>query len=460
MSDELISKSIQELHNLTEWAVSVQFEDLPKDVVAKAKCVFLDDLGAIICGSQEYEPSYLRQLYGVNDDNKNEATVLAAGFPTTDIFTAAELNGTAGCWVELDGGYRLAVSHAGIYSLPALLALAEKENATFDRLLTALVVGYEFGARFAESWELPNLLIHPHGVFSMIAATAACAKLKCTEKDAFFRMITTASALTINSPFDHAIRGALVRNTWTGMGARLGLYSVFVNEAGMYGLDDSPYSVFSKIYRGVFKPSVLDKDLGKRYAIMSGYHKMHACCAYMHTTLEAILELRKQYYEAGMTSEPEEILVEIHDKGTGLTQVHPKTTLGSKFSVPHAAAAAWTLGESGYYAFNGESLNNPSIRELREKVIVEPICREGNADPADRSSRVTIRFADGSSSQSFAMNSMGDPTRPLTEQQLVQKFCSMTSDILTKPEQFAEYILHYVSEQSMIEVLNVLKELQ
>src|ERR671933_793717 len=131
-----------ELPDFAEWAANLEYESFPKEVLAKARLVLLDDMGAVLGAGDEPELKAYRQKY-LAISSRPEATVLTRGFPMTDRFSAAELNGMAGCWLEVDEGYRLATSHEGIYAIPALIAVTESQGLTARELLEGLVVGYE-----------------------------------------------------------------------------------------------------------------------------------------------------------------------------------------------------------------------------------------------------------------------------------------------------------------------------
>lgn len=418
------SKVHRELSGFSEWAADLTYASLSRRVLDKARLVLMDDMGAVLGAAGESELGSYRERY-LAVGGHPEATVLAPGFAMTDRFGAAELNGTAGCWLEVDEGYRLATSHAGIYTIPALLAVAEAEDLATQELLEGLVVGYEIAARFAHAWSFPPLTIHPHGVFSPVGAAVAVAKARGYSSSELLRTIQTASALAITSPYNHATRGALARNVWTGVGARLGIMASELTMDGILGLPSSPFDVFGAALQGEWQEGALDNGLGETYAIESGYHKPYACCQYAHATIDALLELRIRHEELDWAREVESIVVETHPKGLSLDVAHPETTLGAKFSLPHAVAAGLAYGTGGPRAFTRASIEDPRVRILSEAVELRPI--GGVRDwPEDRPSRITVRLRDGSEDTAYCATATGDPSRPLSRNQLVEKFVEVT----------------------------------
>ena len=448
----------RELSDFAEWAVDLEYESLPRRVLDKARLVLLDDMGAVLGAGDEPELKAYRQNY-LAISGEPEATVLTRGFPKTDRFSAAELNGMAGCWLEVDEGYRLATSHAGIYAIPALIAVTESQNLTARELLEGLVVGYEIAARFAHAWSFPPLTIHPHGVFSPVGSAVAVAKARGYSVQELTQVILTASALAIISPYNHATRGALVRNVWTGVGARLGIMASELVRSEILGLPSSPFDSFGTALHGEWQEGAVSAELGQTYAIESGYHKPYACCQYAHATLDALLEVRSRRESLDWAKEVEHIVVETHPKGLSLDVTHPETTLGAKFSLPHAVAAGLAYGTGGPQAFTRASLGDPEVRTLAEAVELRPIAEVGPW-PEDRPSRLTVRLKDGSEESAYCATATGDPTKPLSPEDLVEKFVEVTDVTLSTQgaRELAADILGLPENLAISDLISLVKE--
>jgi 2-methylcitrate dehydratase PrpD len=448
----------RELSDFAEWAAELKYERLPSRVLDKARLVLLDDLGAMLGAGDEPELKAYRQNY-LTVSREPEATILTRGFPKADRFSAAELNGMAGCWLEVDEGYRLATSHAGIYTIPALIAVTESQDLTARELLEGLVAGYEIAARFAHAWSFPPLTIHPHGVFSPVGSAVAVAKARGYSAPELTQVILTASALAITSPYNHATRGALVRNVWTGVGARLGIMASELAGSEILGLPSSPFDSFGTALHAKWQEGTVSAELGQTYAIESGYHKPYACCQYAHATLDALLELRSDLEPIEWAQEVEHIVVETHPKGLSLDVTHPETTLGAKFSLPHAVAAGLAYGTGGPRAFTQASLGDPEVRALAEAVELRPI-QEVGPWPEDRPSRLTVCLKDGSEESAHCATATGDPTRPLSTADLVEKFVEVTDGTLSPrgARELADNVLGLPKNLATSDLISLVKE--
>ena len=208
-----------------------------------------------------------------------------------DRFSAAVANGAAADWCELDEGYRRATCHAGLYVIPALIAEAEATGASTEDTLRALVLGYEVVARFARAFPPKTLVLHPHASLAAIGAAAGVGALRRLDATLLNSALTSASTMVAPGPYRHAVEGALVRNVWPAAGAWCGMQAVEWAECGIGGAPHSPYDVFVVAFDSKLDADQFSTGLGAEWAIADGYHKVHACCQYSHSTVEAIIDL-------------------------------------------------------------------------------------------------------------------------------------------------------------------------
>ncbi|MDR5655034.1 MmgE/PrpD family protein [Ruixingdingia sedimenti] len=398
------------LRHLVGFTAGLRWGDLPADIRQRAATVFCDDLTSLIAARDEPELQALRaQLLRVG--GPAEATVLDGAQPAvrTDRYSAALANGTAADWAELDGGYRAVVCHAALYCIPALLAEAEATGASVQDLLLALVVGYETVARTAHAFSFPGLVLHPHGGLATVGAAAAVAKLRGCDPETAFRAITTAATLCLPGPFNHAVSGALIRNVWPGLCAQNGIRAVDWAPVGLTGSPWSMTEVFADIFGGTVEVAELDRDLGQDWKIAGGYHKMHACCQYAHSTVEAVLAATAGRRVAA--DDVADITVATHWKGRRLDRAQPETSLAAKFSIQHIAAATVNYGHAGATAFSADSLTDAGMIRLRDAVTIAA-WPEDLPWPNDRPSQVSLHLRDGTRLEGTCLSAPGGADQP------------------------------------------------
>ena len=427
MSKDVRQETASRVARLLEWAATVPMSAIDDRVLDRAVLVLSDDLAAMIAASGEAQVAAAQRAFAATSSG-HESTVLAAGTPKLDRYSAAAANGMAAVWAELDEGYRTAPCHAGAYAVAAGTAEAEATGASFGELLAAIAVSYEISGRFARAFPFEGFSVHPHGCFVSLGAAAAVAKLRRFSVPDFTSAVTGATSMAYAGPFSHAIEGTLVRNAWTATGAWTGMRAVDLARAGIGGATTTPYDVFAVCFKTGVEIDELTRDLGVDWAIFGGYHKVFACCQYAHAAVEANLALVKQLPAGMSASDIDEIVVETHPKGMTLTTIEPETVLAAKFSFPHILAASAMLGTGSARAFFGETLTDQRISALRRRVRLAPYAPIGNW-PNDRPGRVTWRLKDGRTLQAQSINARGGTDMPFSAAELMDKSQELTAGL-------------------------------
>ena len=398
----------EQLTKLCAWVPSVTARDIPEPIMRRAATVLCDDIAAIVAARDEPEVIKLQNRMVARATAK-ESTVFNGRGGRADRFSAAVANGAAADWCELDEGYRRATCHAGLYVIPALIAEAEATGASTEETLRALVLGYEVAARFARAFPPKALVLHPHASLAAIGAAAGVGVLRRLDATLLNAALTSASTMVAPGPYRHAVEGALVRNVWPAAGAWCGMQAVEWAECGIGGAPHSPYDVFVTAFNSKLVADQFTAGLGDEWAIADGYHKVHACCQYSHSTVEAIIGLHDKLGDR--MKHVQRLAVETHPLGMTLDNREPATSLAAKFSIPHIAAATCLYGHAGAEAFAGSRLNDAPLSVLREKVELVPY-ENVPAWPNDRPARVTVTLDDDSAHTSECISARGGPDKP------------------------------------------------
>lgn len=409
MSDSR-AECVVALRRLTEWAVSVDVAGIPEKVLQRAARVLADDLAAIVGARDEPEVRAFHERT-LRRAGVAEATVFRGGRSRTDRISAAVANALAADWLELDEGYRPTSCHAGLYVIPALLAESEARNLRFGEMLRALILSYEITTRLARAWKLRRQNIQPHGRFAAVGTAAGIALTRAPDGQLLVASLGTAVTLSGLSPRSHLAEGILSRNVWPAAGAWAGMMSVEWAECGIGGTLSAFYDAYGALLGGLLDARVLVEDLGDEWGILDGYTKIYACCQHLHSAVEAALALQQEL-PADSLDTIEAITVATHPLALQLREPSPTTTLGAKFSMPHAVAAGLLLGSGGAEAFATSTLADPAIQALRTRVMIEPYAPE-LPPPNDRPSRVVVRLRDGRSFRKECLSALGGPDRPL-----------------------------------------------
>ena len=410
---------------LVDWVAAVRLEDIPAPVLRKAALVIADNVAAMIAARDEPEVAAVHaQLLAAG--GRPEATIFRGGSARTDRVSAALANGIAGSWCELDEGYRLAPCHAGLYTLPALLAEAEVLDLSVARTLRAAVLSYELTARIARCWVFPQLALHPHPQTAAIGGAAAAGIARGFDAQRLREAVTASATLITVGDYRHAVEGALVRNVWAAVGSSNGMRAADWAQCGIGGMARGPYAVYTELLGQPPAPQHLTAQLGREWAITQGYHKMHACCQSTHSAVEAMLMARERAARDKASAEIERIVLETHRPG--MSNKAPATTLAAKFSFEHVVATTQVHGHAGHEAFAASTLDDPQVARLREHVELKQFA-PALPRPHDRPARLTLHFADGTSIATECLSARGGPDQPFDEAVILDKVERIARDV-------------------------------
>lgn len=405
--------SAAHLQTLAEWTASVEIAHIPPAVLRKAARLLADDLAATIGARDEPE---VRRFHGrvLQRRASPEATVWNGAGVRTDRLWAAVANAVAADWLELDEGYRPTPCHGGLYVLPALLAHAEATRMQFGDVLRALVLGYEIVTRVALTWRPRRMTMQAHGRFAAIGAAAGIGVATRLEARELAMSLGAAATVIGPSPRSHLEAGVLMRNAWPASGAWNGMMAIEWANCGITGAPTALHDVYGTVLDGDARPAELVAQLGDRWAVLDGYTKVYACCQHLHSAVEAAVDLRGRHPDAASVQDIKEIRVECHPLARSLSDATPHTTLGAKFSMPHAVAAALVFGDGGAMAFSAQVLHDPTVARLRRLVKMRA-WTGGLEPPNDRPARIVVTLRAGREVTGECLSARGGPDRPLPE---------------------------------------------
>jgi 2-methylcitrate dehydratase PrpD len=410
---------------LLAWAAGLGYDDVPETARRRMALIMADDIAAILSAQDEPEVfAFHKHLR--NESSRGEATLLRAGGPKVEARSAALGNGLAASWNEMDEGYRKSPCHAGIYLLPALFAVAERDGLSLREVMRAGIGAYEITARFARAWRSIMPPLHPHGIFNSVGAAAAVGLARKLDAERLLLAVTGATTMVSPGPYNHAIKGALVRNAWAAAGAQTGMLAVELAEAGIGGFASSPYDVYASCFHAETDAAQLTNDLGAEWAVCDGYHKLYACCQYAHASLEALAELLARRPELKGGERVASIVVETDPRGMTLDNYQPATTLAAKFSMPHAVAAALVYGDAGVGSFSSASLADPRVSSVRKKITMQPH-PDVRPWPLDRPGRVTLVLEHGEKLSAGRASARGGPDQPFADQEIQTKIQTLSA---------------------------------
>ena len=420
---------VKEFANFIEKSADIE---IPNATLHSAKLIVADCLGAIVGGMAEPE---IRMLAESKGDNVFE---ILDGTKRVADETISFLFGTAGTVLEMDEGHQFAKGHPGMHIFPALLAAARNREFSGEEFLRAFIIGYDVGARIGLASNLnPNM--HPHGTWGGLGAAAGLAVMNKMNAQEASEYLNIVSSLTLATSRKTMLEGATVRNSYAGISNKMAHVGLILLKAGFTGEQDGIKSIFDGITSNKFDDKSAVELLGKRFEVSRNYFKLHACCRYNHAALDALWKIIEQHSEVKNINQIEKIEVQSYNLAAELKDQNPRNVLACKFSVPFAIATTLANLDSGVLSFTENMRTNKNIQNLCQKVtIVEDTNMTGklpNLRPAD----VYIQMANGSTFKAQVTTNRGDWQDPYSEEELKQKFISLTTRLWSQKKALNVY---------------------
>lgn len=360
---------------MAEFVCELELETLPDEVVEKARTCVLNGYG-IALGSYTtpFFPVAEKAVLAMDGQRNSGATLLASGQKSTvagaALANAALFHGRA----QED---TCGVAHFGAVLLPLLSAMVEAGEGSVERLLPALIVGYEVGGVLESAYSAKTTAkgLRASPLYGTVAAAAAVAKMRGLKVD------QTAAALCNAASFTGGILQSFGDGTdeWryqVGIAGRNGLAAASLAEAGSISAHAAfeGRSGFVSAYVGeACDISSLVAQLGKEWAISKVTFKPYPVCALNQTPVIAALALHKQLDG----SEPEAVRIRMNPTCVGyagMDNTGPFNSLsGTLMSIQFCVATTLLYGEPSVEQMS--DFSNPAVLALMPRI--KPI-----ADPA------------------------------------------------------------------------------
>ncbi|HXX38110.1 MAG TPA: MmgE/PrpD family protein [bacterium] len=412
-----VDPGVRATRTLAEWvATRHSFQDA---AIAMARRCVLDWLGAGIAGTaspaSQIAARIVAQLGGAN-----ESTLLAGGRVAAT--GAALANGVASHAVEMDDLHRASIVHLSVVTIPAALALAERERASGGRLLDAITCGYEVGARVGEALGQSHYRFwHTTGTAGAFAAAAAGSVILGLSPAATLDAFGNAGSLCAGL-WEFLHDGAMSKTLHAGRAAETGVLCALLAREGFTGASqilEGDKGVL-RAMAGGGHPERLTAGLGGRLRIEDTSFKLHAACGHTHPAVDAALELRRLGVRP---SDVAAIRIGTFHTAVEVTAIpDPQNPYQAKFSLPFCVALALARGRVGLAEFTPDTLADPGLRALASRVSVDEDAGCNRSFPAQWQAVATVTRTNGRRDTVRVEAPRGSPHNPASDRELIDKF--------------------------------------
>jgi 2-methylcitrate dehydratase PrpD len=412
---------------LAEYAAALRFEDLPAEVVQRAKDCITDTVAVVTQGSS-LPWSRIVARYSQRVGAGGRSTILGVDGPNVQAPAAALANGAFAHAFESDNLTRPGAGvHPGGTLLPPALAVAQEIGAGGRALITAVVAGFEVMYRIGHATKHSNERrgFHAPGTTGPFGAAVAAGKLLGLDSDRMVNTLGIAGSLAGGlMEFARSGTGAMVKRLHLGRASESGVLAANLAADGFTG----PRSViegeagFLKVFCTEWEVADLTRGLGRDYDTLKLCLKRFPMHMTAQTAVQAVMELRSEAKFSG--ADVENLTVAGNERMATINNIRePTDIMMAQYSIPFCVALALFRDPRDPASFDEGVLADAGIRDMVRRVTVIA------ADPPTKvagAAIVTITLRDGRTLVREVAEFTGMPTRPLSRDELRDKFVLLT----------------------------------
>jgi 2-methylcitrate dehydratase PrpD len=406
---------------LAEFAASLQFEDIPLEVIERTKDLFLDWFGSALAGKGARSIRAIESFAECMGPTDGPSEVLTTRRRTTPMF-AALINAAASHYAEQDDVHNGSVFHPATVVFPPALAVVQAQGGSGRDLLTAAVAGYEVGIRAGEFLGRSHYKVfHTTGTAGTIAAAAATGRLlelsPARMRDALGSAGTQAAGL-----WEFLRDAADSKQLHTAKAASDGLLAAYLAQSGFTGAKnilEGPQGMAAGMSTDA-DPAKLTDGLGQRWAVLEVSFKYHACCRHTHPAADALLLAMREH---GVTADCiKRVTTHVHQGAIDVLGPvdEPQTVHQAKFSMGTVLGLIAVFGRAGLREFE-DRFADARVTAFRKKVAMKLDAEVDQAYPLRWIGKVTVETTDGRVINARVDEPKGDPGNTLSRCELEEK---------------------------------------
>jgi 2-methylcitrate dehydratase PrpD len=388
----------QETVRLARYAAALRYEDLPADVIARAKDCIADTAAAIICGAP-LPWSRIVTAYARRTGPGGNCRILGAGGAPVTAPSAALANGALAHAFELDSLTRPGAGvHPGATLLPPGLAIAQQQKLGGQALITAFVAGCEVMVRIGRATGHTNEQrgFHAPGTTGPFGGAVAGSHLLGLDAAATAHALGIAGSLASGLlEFARAGQGGMVKRLHLGRASEGGVLAASLAADGFTAPDtvlEGPFG-FLAVFCREWDVDALTSGLGEVWATRSIAFKRYPCHINAHAAVKAIGQLQAEHGFAG--ADVETVAITGSERMASLHNIaEPADLMMAQYSVPFCAALAFHRDPRNPESFAEGALDDPAIRGLCRRVTVEAAAH-GSRHAGAAATTVTVALKGG-----------------------------------------------------------------
>src|ERR1700684_3315930 len=406
---------MSETATLASWIVSNRIETVPEDVRHEGRRAIVNYVGCALGGSHDEAVDMAINALGPYSGPPT-ASILGRA-ERLDPMRAALMNGISSHVYDFDDTTPKNYMHPTSPVASALFAYASANRVSGHDFMEAFTTGFEAEMRIGNAVYPAHYDVgwHITGTAGVFGAAAAIGKLLNLQGH---QMIWAIGLAATQAAGLREMFGSMAKAFHPGRAAQNGYASALLAQAGFaageHGIEGA--RGFAAVQAAQYDLSKITAGFGVEFELRANTYKPFPCGIVNHPTIDGAIQLHHEHRVA-----PESIAaVRLRVAPLVLdlcNQTNITKGLQGKFSVYHGAAIGLVRGKAGIQEYTDEAVNDPSIKRVRERATAV-----GDASITEDQAYIEVELTSGEKLGRFVEKSLGNIHRPLTDQQLEEKF--------------------------------------
>jgi 2-methylcitrate dehydratase PrpD len=341
--------------------------------------------------------------------------------------------------LEMDDLHKQSVTHPGCVVVPAALSIAAREGLSGERLLVAILQGYEAMCRIGNAVGRSHYKIwHTTATCGPYGSAMAVSKLLNLSPQQHVWALGNAGTQSAGF-WEFMNSGGMSKHLHAGRAAEAGILAADLARVGFTG----PGEILEG-KQGMFAAACADANPDEVVAAPQGpWHltqtslKPWPCCRHTHPAIDAALEISAQLDSpvTKVTLCTYQAALDVCDRPD------PDNEYEAKFSLQHCLATALDKGVIAFDSFTESARQESSATRKTINIAVDS--ESDAAYPGNWGCELEVITDQGQTLHASRMHCKGDPELPLTEHDIIAKAKTLL-DYASVDEASQQQLIKYI----------------
>lgn len=410
--------------NIANFAADLQFSDLPPDVVSVLKNIALDTIGTTLAGTTLGNACFEVGELVKKSAGSEESTLIGLG-QKIPALTAAFANGSAAHALNYDplgseGG------HLGVSSLPSVFAAAEqKQGVNGKEMIASMAASAEITSRLAASITRSGKNANENflegqllGYFGAAIGAGRIFGLNVEKMQSAIGIALMQAAGTMQVVFEGDPPAKAIYGGFSNLGGMLAAQLASEGVGANISAFEGRAGLFELFYDGVFHRKTLEEDLGSRWQILNTQFKPWPTSGNVHPYIESAISLHSKGLDIRkIKSVIAKVSPSLRPWCEPLEERrHPPNPTSAANSIIYGIAKGLVNGRVGLIDFTDNGMRDDAASAISELIVCEI------SEEFQKNFEVKVIMDNGEVYEETINKVLGGPERPLSQEQLQEKF--------------------------------------